>query len=137
MLLIWIGCLSAIGAVVFHSNGVLIGVNYGGVHHSLFRLDRLGQMMANRSTYEEAVRQFDAAVPANAEVALLLEPDSFEYPLFGRGLTRRLIPINSFRAGRQAVPPEVDYLLFASSLEPPQSGDVHLGSDWYLRSLKR
>jgi len=137
VLVIWVGCFSAITAVVFHSNGVLIGVKYGGAHSSLFQLDRIGQMMTNRSSYEAAVRRFDAVVPANATVALLLEPDSFEYPLFGRGLTRRLIPINSFRSGRQPVPREVEYLLFGSALEPARSGDIHLGGDWYVRALKR
>lgn len=137
VLVIWIGCVSAITAVVFHSNGVLVSVDYGGAHPSLFRLDRTGQMMANRTSYEDAVRRFDAIVPADAVVAVLLEPASFEYPLFGRGLTRRLIPINSFRSGRQPVPSDAEYLVFGSGLEPPRSGDVHLGSDWYLRPLKR
>lgn len=93
--------------------------------------------MANRTSYEDAVRRFDAIVPADAVVAVLLEPASFEYPLFGRGLTRRLIPINSFRSGRQPVPSDAEYLVFGSGLEPPRSGDVHLGSDWYLRPLTR
>ncbi|OLC50176.1 MAG: hypothetical protein AUH43_05750 [Acidobacteria bacterium 13_1_40CM_65_14] len=81
VLVIWIGCVSAITAVVFHSNGVLVSVDYGGAHPSLFRLDRTGQMMANRTSYEDAVRRFDAIVPADAVVAVLLEPASFEYPL--------------------------------------------------------
>jgi hypothetical protein len=115
---------------------MIVGGSYNGHDRpSLFRLDRIGQMMQNRIDYEPAVRRFDAIVPRAATVAVCLPPDSFEYPLFGDGLTRRLLPINSFRLGRLPVPSDAEYLLYAADLEPHEPGDVHLGADWYLRRL--
>ena len=69
-------------------------------------------------------------------MAVSLPEESDEYPLFEEGLTRRLIPINSFRLGRQPLPDVADYLLFSSAVTPVQPADVHLGEDWYLRTLR-
>jgi hypothetical protein len=135
--IVWVACLSAITAVVLRSNRMLVSVRYEGyARPSIFQLDRIGQMMQNRPGYEDAVRRFESLVAPDATVAVYLEPASFEYPLFGEGLTRRLMPINSFRSGRQPIPADADVLVFSSTLEAPRDGDVHLGADWYLRRLR-
>ena len=60
----WVACLSAISAVVFRSNGMMVAVTYDRhARPSLFGLDRVGQMTQNHAEYEKAVRQFDGLVP--------------------------------------------------------------------------
>ncbi|MFA7472590.1 MAG: hypothetical protein WCY86_06780, partial [Spirosomataceae bacterium] len=74
--------------------------------------------------------------------------DDFEYPLYGRKLTRKLISINPFEQGLRPIPPEADYLFFSKNVIAPQPGDIRLGTDttmknmivpgedYYLRKLK-
>jgi hypothetical protein len=93
-------------------------------------------MTRNRTPYESALRRYEELVPQTATVAVHLPPDSYEYPLFGPRLERRLIPINSFRLGRQSLPADADVMLFSSALEKPVDTDVWLGTDWYLRPLQ-
>jgi dolichyl-phosphate-mannose-protein mannosyltransferase len=135
--IVWVACLSAITAVVLRSNRMMISVEYDGhVRPSVFRLDRIGQLSQNDTSVETPIRRFESLVPADAIVAVCMPPDEFEYALFGDGLTRRLIPINSFAHGRQPVPPEADDLIFTSTVEGVRPSDVALGSDWYLRRLR-
>ena len=65
----------------------------------------------------------------------------YEYPLFGDGLTRRILPINSFQNGLKPIPKSAQYMLFSSDVISPQDSDVFLGhdrlaGDLYLRTLK-
>jgi hypothetical protein len=101
----------------------------------MYHMNRLQQLTCNRSNYYEAVRHFDEQVPPDATVALFLGGDNFEYPLFGVGLTRTLIPINSFWHGPQTIPQQADYLLYSATIMPTGNADTHLGADWYLRKL--
>ncbi|HOO77060.1 MAG TPA: hypothetical protein PLI51_00560 [bacterium] len=106
---------------------------------SVFRRDRLGQMLRDAPLFEPPVRKFEELVPPGATVAVCLNPHSFEYPLFGEKLSRRLIPINSFRRGLQPIPGQADYLLWADDFDEifhRTGADIHLGKDWWLRKLK-
>ena len=102
----------------------------------------------NYIEYIETLERFEETVPADAVVAVCLEPNSYEYPLFGERRTRRLIPINSFRNGVQPIPPEADYLVYNFSRSRPSPyfdpRDVRLGRDWldgpmdvFLKKLKK
>ena len=134
---VWIGCGSAVSAVVLRSNGMLVTAHHDGhVRPSLFGLDRLGQMTLNIAKYEAPLRRYESMVPADAIVAVALRPESFEYPLFGERLTRTLVPINSFGLGIQSIPAMCQFLLYSPDVEAARPGDIWLGEDWYLRVLE-
>ena len=137
LLIVWIGCLSAISAVVFKTNSNLISVGYQDKRlTSIFTMDRMEQLTRSRSMFCEPLKAFDRLVPSNATVAVFLPGDSFEYPLFGEHLTRTIIPINSFNKGLQPIPSSADYLLYMKNGFPCAAPhDVPLGADWYLRRL--
>lgn len=117
-------------------------------YESAFTADRIKyQTFARPDTYP-AYAKFDSIVPQDATVALGTINDDFEYPLYGKNLTRRLISINPFEQGVQPIPEEADYLFFARSVITPEPGDIRLGTDttmenlivkgedYYLRKLK-
>lgn len=129
VVVVLLGCLSALSAVLGRANSV---------PEEVYGMDRAGQLTRNRRNYTEPVRRFETAVPPTATVAVYLGEDMFEYPLFGEGLTRRLLPVNPFDRGPQPIPPEADYLLYSSALYDDRlPADRHLGEDWYLRDLRR
>jgi hypothetical protein len=139
--IVWAGCLSAIAAVVFRINSQLVSVSYEGVEYkSVFAMDRVEQLTRNRAEYREPLAAYEAQVPRDAVVAIFLPEDSYEYPLFGRGLTRRIIPINSFDGSTndtelRPVPPDATHLLYADGYPCVRSTDIALGADWHLRRL--
>ncbi len=137
LLLVGAGCLSAISAVVLRENSALVSVRYHDIQtKSIFAMDRMEQLTRNRPKYYQPLKTFDRLTPPDAVVAVFLPEDSFEYPLFGKYLTRTLLPINSFSKGPQPVPSNAEYLLYAQNIYPcPSPDDIHLGADWYLRRL--
>lgn len=137
LVVVVVGCLSATSAVMLRDNSSIITVNYKSISRvSIFSMDRMEQLTRNRSRYLDALVKFEQLVPKQATVAVFFQEDSFEYPLFGDGLTRTIIPLNSFVHGIQPIPPNADYLLYSSNGFPcPQSSDTHLGETWYLRKL--
>ena len=128
-LIVLLGCLSAFTAVLGRSNDA---------PEEVYTMDRIQQLTRNRRNYTEPIRLFERIVPPDATVAVAFGEDTFEYPLFGERLTRKLIPINSFLNGMQAIPPEADYLIYSENVYHDwKYKDIELGQDWYLRNLKR
>lgn len=97
------------------------------------RHDRLQQLTRNNETYYEPYKKFQMFVPENATVALYSRGDFFQYPLFGEGITRRIIPIKSFWRGIQPVPGNADFLLYEEGYPESRPDDLHLGANSYLR----
>jgi hypothetical protein len=139
--IVWAGCLSAVAAVVFRINSQLVSVSYKGVEYkSVFAMDRVEQLTRNRAEYREPLAAYEMQVPRAAVVAVFLPEDSYEYPLFGRGLTRRIIPINGFDraatdAALRALPTHATHLLYADGYRCARATDIALGADWHLRRL--
>jgi hypothetical protein len=126
---ILLGCLSALTGILGRANNA---------PEEVYALDRLQQLTRNRRNYYEPIRRFENIVPPNAVVAVAFGEDTFEYPLFGEGLTRKLIPINSFLNGLQPIPAEANYLLYSETVYKDwKYKDIELGEDWYLRIIKR
>jgi len=127
-----LGCVSAVMSVYLNIRALpLSAYGYG----SAFTTERIKyQTFARPDTYP-AYRAFDSLVPANATVALGTINDDFEYPLYGKNLSRKLISINPFERGVQPIPPEADYLFFAKSVITPTSGDLRLGTDTSMTDL--
>lgn len=116
---------------------------------SIFKLSRIEALTISRPDITPAYLQFDSIVPSNATIALATINDDYEYPLWGKHFTRKLIPINPFEQGLQKIPGEADYLFFTKKLIKPIKGDIRLGTnlslkegvivpgeDYYLRKLK-
>lgn len=127
MVVVMLGCFSGLSAVLGRANSM---------PEEVYRMDRVAQLTRNRRAYTEPVRRFEQLVPPDATVAVFFGEDMFEYPLFGEGLTRRLIPVNPFGLEPRPIPPEADFLIYSAQLYADrQAGDIHLGEDWYLRHL--
>lgn len=139
-------CLSSISTLLFNLRALPIAF-YG--KKSFFQLDRIENLTISRPDITKAYQNFDKIVPADAIVALATINDDYEYPLWGKNLSRKLIPINPFEQGLQEIPKEATYLFFAKSVLMPRNGDIHLdgdshkkqgviiaGEDYYLRKLK-
>jgi hypothetical protein len=145
-LLVLTACVSAL-MTVFLNIRALPFPAYG--YESAFTSDRIKmQTFARPDTYL-AYARFDSIVPQDATVALGTINDDFEYPLYGKNLTRKLISINPFEEGLRPIPAEADYLFFSKNVIRPLPGDIRLGTDttmasemivkgedYYLRKLK-
>jgi len=133
-----LACLFALAAVTFRPDCRINPPLRGGASRQFWTLSRLEQV-AGDLPYAVA---FDRTVPRDATVAVCLPGNRPEYVLFGAGLTRTLLPINSFERGVQPIPERADWLLFSSGLGiPVEPGDEALprgtdGEAWYLRRLR-
>lgn len=115
---------------------------------NIFNLSRMEQMTLTRPDVYSAFQKFDEIVPKNAVVALGTTNEDFEYPLWGEGFTRTLIPIHPFKAALKPIPKEAQYLFYTQGVFPYQTGDVQLNQGdltndtpvkeniFYLRKLK-
>ena len=99
---VMLGCFSGLSAVLGRKNSM---------PEEVYRMDRVAQLTRNRRAYTEPVRRFEQIVPAGATVAVFFSEDMFEYPLFGEGLTRRLIPVNPFGREPRPSPADADFLI--------------------------
>ncbi len=102
---------------------------------SAFKTERIAMMTFARPDITKAYQKFDQIVPDSATVALGTINDDFEYPLYGKHLSRRLITINPFEKGVQPIPKEADYLFFSKKVIPPLPTDLRLGTDTTMKGL--
>ena len=140
-----LACISALLAVFLNVRCLPFDA-FG--RQSAFETERIEMMTFARPDITKAYQKFDQMVPDSATVALGTINDDFEYPLYGKKLTRRLITINPFEKGVQPIPKEADYLFFSKNVIPPLPTDIRLGTDttmkgvivpgedYYLRKLK-
>lgn len=131
-IIVILGVVSAFLAIYLNERSLPIAA-FG--KPSAFKIDRITAQTWARPDITPAYKKFDAIVPQNATVALGTINDDFEYPLWGKHLTRKLIPINPFEKGIQPIPKEADYLFFDKSVITPQKGDIRLGTDTTLTNL--
>lgn len=130
------GCFSAVCAVLLRSNSPLVSINHPQLQlTSVFEMSRVEQLTRNRPQFTQALANYENSVPPGATVAVHFRGDTFEYPLFGKGLTRKLLPVNGFWGGARPIPPEADYLIYQTGYPCTLDTDVHLGANWYLRKL--
>lgn len=152
-LTIVLGCISALMCVFLNTRALPFAWTAldGRSFPSAFGADRMQMMTIGRPDIYRPYKRFDELVPDSATVALATINDDYEYPLYGKNLSRRLLAINPFEKGVQPIPKEADYLFFAKSVIKPQPGDIRLGTDttlteadgivvrgedYYLRKLK-
>jgi len=140
-----LACISALLAVFLNVRALPFSA-FG--KPSAFRTKRIDMMTFARPDITKAYKLFDEIVPDSATVALGTINDDFEYPLYGKHLSRRLIAINPFEKGVQPIPKDADYLFFSKNVIKPLPADIRLGTDttmknvivpgedYYLRKLK-
>lgn len=151
MLVVGLACISAVMAVYLNIRCLPFSA-YG--MESALTMDRIPYQTFARPDVTKAYVRFDSIVPQDATVALATVNSDFEYPLYGKNLTRKLISINPFEEGLRPIPKEADYLFYARKVINDTSKiralptDIRLGSDttmhhliekgedYYLRKLK-
>ncbi|MFN4145741.1 MAG: ArnT family glycosyltransferase [Runella sp.] len=131
-LVVVLGCVSALLAVFLNVRCMPFTI---GDKKSAFIKERIEMMTFARPDITKAYQKFDQIVPQNATVALGTINDDFEYPLYGKKLSRRLITINPFEKGLQPIPQEADYLFFSKNVIKPLPTDIRLGTDTTIRHL--
>ncbi len=143
-----------IASIIISLSGVCV-VLFTRIHpvfseKNIFNMSRMEQLTVARPDIYEAYKKFDALVPSNAVVALgtQQEHEDFEYPLWGKDFTRKLIPIHPFRSAVKPIPAEAQYLFYSKGVIPFQAGDILLNSadsqadtpveesQFFLRKLK-
>lgn len=131
--LVALGSVSAVSAVVLKT---MPPFQHDSGQVNLLQIDRLGQLTYFNFRYYRPLVRFESRVPADAVVAVYFQPNTYEYPLYGRYLTRRIISINSFRNGLLPIPAGAEYLLYARGYPCARYDDIGLGADWFLRVLE-
>ena len=137
---------SAWSTLLYHGRSALIST-----HNlpTIWGKTRMELLTVSRPDITKAYQRFDEIVPQDAIVALATINDDYEYPLWGKRFTRKLIPINPFEQGLQSIPQEANYLFFSKKVISPIASDIRLGTDttmkehiivrgedYYLRKLK-
>jgi hypothetical protein len=137
---------SAWSTLLYHGRSALIST-----HNlpTIWGITRMELLTVSRPDITKAYQRFDEIVPQDATVALATINDDYEYPLWGKRFTRKLIPINPFEQGLQSIPQEANYLFFSKKVISPIASDIRLGTDttmkehiivrgedYYLRKLK-
>jgi hypothetical protein len=98
-------------------------------------MNRLEQLTRNNSSYYQVFTNFEKIVKPDSSILTFLPIDSYEYPLFGKNLSRKVIPIHTYD-GKNIMPPEADYLLYSDTIFPcVEKNDISLGEGWYIRDL--
>ena len=127
-----LGAALSVAAVLLRSTQPMVAV---GPLQSVWSKTRTEQLASSRMELIGPLARFERLVPPGATVALALPLDSYEYPYFGAGLTRRLLPVRPFDGPVPPVPAAAGYLLYQRGEAAFRAGDVPLGADLYLRRL--
>ncbi len=56
--------------------------------------DKIGLRSLARPEMEPIIRKFNLLVPKNAKIGIVLPKDSYDFPLFGEGLEKTIVPLN-------------------------------------------
>ena len=131
------GCISGISASILQEGKQLFTINTKGLAvQSIFSKNRIEQLTSKNFDSYEPLKNYEELVPQNAVVAIYLDIDSYEYPLFGKYLTRTIIPFNSFLNPIQPIPTNAQYLLYDDKYSCGSGDDTSLGNNWFLRELQ-
>lgn len=128
-LVLTISCWAAIWSILFRYDSSWIKPNY--TSKTLFKMNRMEQLMRDLPYDYQPYRKFDEIVPLNSKVNSWLMGSYPEYTLFGKGLTRKIYTREeSLNNGIKA-----DYLIFDSTQFDRRSTDISLGNGLQLRKL--
>jgi len=100
--------LSSWFTLAFHGRSALFSTH--GIP-TIWNKNRMQILTISRPDITAAYQKFDNIVPQNAVVALGTVNDDYEYPLWGKNFTRKLIPINPFEKGLQPIPKEAELFI--------------------------
>ena len=129
---VWV---SGLATALIRSGSPLVAFQWAGkARPSILEWDRAAQLMRDRPELAEAVRTYEAHVPDTTTVASMLQPDSFEYVLLGPRLHRQVVPFGD-RGLEWAHQEGAAFLVFSDQRLAPTTRDLHLGEDWWLRTV--
>lgn len=135
---VWVAIITALSAVTFRDQRALITVDWPAYKsRSVFSQDRHAQLMSNRPWELDALRAYETLVPPDATVGLVAPVDRYEYPFFGPGMTRRVIPLIPYLIRQQPFPDHMDYIVYEEGYCPRCENDVHLGVTWWLHPVRK
>ncbi len=117
---------------------------------NIFNMDRYEQMTIVRPEVYQAFKRFNELVPEDAVVALGTQQahEDYEYPLWGKKLSRKMIPLHPFGGKVKPIPAEAGYLFYSKGVFEVEQGDIRLNegdrlrdtpvpeSEFYLRKLR-
>lgn len=86
-LVVMASILIAYNTTIYNYAKPLVGFN------TIWSLDRIEYQTLNSNQFKELFHKIDKQVSPNEVLGLALSPGFFEYPLFGKGITRTLVPI--------------------------------------------
>lgn len=123
-LVLIVGGVSAVHAVLTRS----------GVHFPGFLFEtRTEQLVTRNQTVGPSLDLFERLVSSDAVVTVVLGGDSYEYPFFGRGLTRYLIPGGTWPGQFEKTEGRTSQYLLYNHGVVRRSCDVALGAGYWLR----
>ncbi len=122
-----LACLTAVCAVVLRPNRPLISC-LNGEHEtaSVFNMTREQQMTANLGGLSN-ILSYEKKVPLQAVVGVRFPENKNEYALFGKGLTRTVIPFPADIIGTNPFTGRVDYVVYSGS---------DSGGAWIVRDVR-
>lgn len=120
----------------------LVGFN------SIWSLDRIENQALTSTQLKVLFHKIEKQVPTNGTLGLVLTPGFYEYPFFGKGLTRTLVPIypDAKLADSDWISQKgIDWILLCKPLPFPQvfipggfsEAYIIPADDWECRLLKR
>ncbi|MBF0372490.1 MAG: glycosyltransferase family 39 protein [Alphaproteobacteria bacterium] len=101
---------------------------------SSLEADRIAQLTLSSPEHEPVLRKFEEIVPIAATVGTVFHENVYEYPFFGKGLTRQIVPLKGWPHPDSER--SIHFLLYRTKVKP-QLCDIALGQDFFLRDLSR
>ncbi|WP_207480024.1 glycosyltransferase family 39 protein [Arenibaculum pallidiluteum] len=101
----------------------------------ILSMSRAQQLARNHAAMAPAIEAYERLVPPESTVLSVLGPDSYEFPFFGKGLDRRLLPGGNWPDA--PVPGGAQFILFNEHPRyRPGDCDIPLGARYWLRDLR-
>ncbi len=104
---------------------------------SVLQRTRLDQMTLPRPEMAEVLTQLDKAVPSDAPLGLVRDEDSWDYPLFGPGFERRVVPLAPEQATRATMRQEDIRGIVFLNQDRPEGLDAQPLADGYWFAASR
>lgn len=138
-LLLIVSSFSSVTTLVLRKQRPLVDIHYGDINwQSVFSMDRIEQLTANRRNLTEPLRKINAWLDQHPDLKLytILPGNFYEYPLF-KG--NEVIPLNGFVSGFQENKLnsiEKGLLLYDSNIYKSKIEDIEFGENLFGRVIE-
>ncbi len=104
---------------------------------TVFALDRIEQQTLVRPDVAPALRELDTRLPADAPIGFVGNGDSWDYPFFGEGLERRVVPLAPSAASRDTMRRESLRGIVFANTPPPRGLDAEQLAPGYWLAVRQ